>query len=60
MKDDAFRLSAVTRVAALHEKKGDYSEAISAYRDLSENAQDPEIAVAAKERASQLEAIVKK
>jgi hypothetical protein len=57
LKDDAFRLSAVTRAAALHEENGDYTEAISAYRDLSENAQDPEIVVAAKERASQLEAI---
>jgi TolA-binding protein len=55
-KDDAFRLSAVTRLAALHEENGDYGEAILAYRDLSENAQDPEIVTAAKERASQLEA----
>ncbi len=56
-KDDAFRLSAVTRAAALHEKNGDITAAISAYRDLSENAQDPEIVVAAKERVSQLEAL---
>jgi TolA-binding protein len=59
-KNDAFRLSAVTRAAALHEKNGNLSEAISAYRDLSENAQDPEIVVAAKERVSQLEAMVKR
>lgn len=57
LKDDPFRLSAVTRAAALHEKKGEYAKAISAYRDLSENAKDPEIVVAAQERVSQLESI---
>jgi TolA-binding protein len=59
LKHDAFRLSAVTRAAALYEKNGSLSLAITAYRDLSENAQDPDIVVAAKERVTQLEAMVK-
>jgi TolA-binding protein len=58
-RTDAFRLSAVARCAALYEKSGDYQLAIGAYRDLIKHAEDPEIVLAAKERASQLEAIVK-
>jgi TolA-binding protein len=55
-KGDAFRLSAVARCAALYEKKGDFKRALSAYRDLIANADDPELVLAAKERASELEA----
>ena len=55
-KSDAFRLSSVARCAALYEKKGVYKKAISAYKDLVRNAEDPELVVAAKERVSQLEA----
>jgi len=58
-RSDAFRLSAVARCAALYEKTEDYKKAIAAYRDLIKNAKDPELVVAAKERASQLEAIIK-
>jgi TolA-binding protein len=54
-KDDAFRLSALVRCAALYEKKGSYDKALSAYQDLIRNAKDPELLVAAKERISQLE-----
>jgi TolA-binding protein len=58
-KSDAFRLSAVARCAALYEKAEEYKKALSAYRDLIKNAKDPELVVAAKERVSQLEAVVK-
>ncbi len=58
-KDDAFRLSAVARCASIHEKNGDYKEALADYRDLIRNAKDPELVVAAKERAAQLEAASK-
>ena len=56
---DPFRLSAVARCAALYEKNGNWKKAIAAYRDLAKNAKDPELVVAAKERATQLEAIAK-
>jgi TolA-binding protein len=58
-KSDAFRLSAVARCAALYEKSGKYKQALAAYRDLIKNAKDPELVVAAKERATQLEAAIK-
>jgi TolA-binding protein len=56
-KSDPYRLSAVARCAALHEKNKNYRKAIVAYRDLIKNASDPEIVVAAKERASELESL---
>jgi TolA-binding protein len=59
IKSDAFRLSAVVRCAALYEQKGEYGKAITAYRDLVNNAQDGELVAAAQERVTQLEAIVK-
>lgn len=58
-KGDAFRLSAVARCAALYEKGGDFKRALSAYRDLIANADDPELVLAAKERASELEAVAR-
>jgi TolA-binding protein len=58
-KDDAFRLSAVARCASIHEKNGDYKDALADYRDLIRNAKDPELVVAAKERAAQLESASK-
>jgi TolA-binding protein len=58
-KTDPFRLSAVARCASLHEKNGDYKAALADYRDLIRNAKDPELVVAAKERAAQLEAASK-
>lgn len=54
--DDAFRLSALARCAALYEEKGRYEDAISAYREIVEHAADPELVVAAEERVSRLEA----
>ena len=55
-KADTYRLSAIAHSAALHEKLKDYPKALAAYRDLIKNATDPEIVVAAKERASELQA----
>ncbi len=56
-KADAFRVSALVRCAGLYEKMGKYDMALSAYRDLIQNAEDPELVLAAKERVSELEAI---
>jgi tetratricopeptide (TPR) repeat protein len=54
-KSNAYRLSALARSAALYEKKQDYPQALAAYKDLIKNATDPELVVAAKERANELE-----
>jgi len=56
-KTDPYRLSAVARSAALYEKGKDFGKALAAYRDLIKNATDPGIVVAARERASELEAV---
>jgi TolA-binding protein len=53
-KADTYRLSAIAHSAALYEKIKDYPKALAAYRDLIKNATDPEIVVAAKERATEL------
>jgi TolA-binding protein len=54
-QDNAFRLSALVRSAALYEDTGEVQKALSAYGDLVANAQDPELAEAAKQRVAQLE-----
>jgi TolA-binding protein len=59
-RSDPFRLSAVARCAALYESKRQYSRALESYRDLIRNAKDRELIAAATERASQLEANVRK
>jgi len=53
-KSDPFRLSAVARLAAMYEKDGENQKALSAYRDLVKNAQDPELVAAAEERLNRL------
>jgi len=53
-KADTYRLSAIAHAAALNEKHKDYPAALAAYRDLIKNSTDPEIVVAAKERAHEL------
>jgi TolA-binding protein len=53
-KGDAFRLSAVARLAALHEADGDRQGALACYRDLAQNSPDHELAAAAKSRAAEL------
>ena len=55
-KANAFRLLAVARSAALYEQKGDMAKALESYRDLIKNAKDEALVVAARERASELEA----
>ena len=57
-KRDDFRLLAVARCAAIYETQENYKGALAAYRDLIDNATDPELVVAAQERASQLETFV--
>ncbi len=57
-RSNAFRLSAIVRVAALNEEKADYQGALVAYRDLIRNAKDAELIAAAKERVTQLEKTV--
>jgi len=56
-KADAFRVSALVHCAGLYEKMGKYDMALSAYRDLIQNARDPELVVAAKERVAEIETI---
>jgi len=55
-KANAYRLSSLARAAALYEKSQDFAKALAAYRDLIKNATDPELVVAAKERATELQA----
>jgi TolA-binding protein len=59
-KADAYRLSALARSAALYESRKDYPKALAAYRDLIKNATDPELVVAARERANELQSGGKK
>jgi len=54
-KANPYRLSALARSAALHEKNNEFQKALAAYRDLIKNATDPELVVAAKQRANELE-----
>jgi len=51
---NAFRLSAVARMAAIYEAKKDYVRAMNAYRDIAVNSKDKELAAAAQGRATQL------
>jgi TolA-binding protein len=59
IKDDVFRLTALARCAALYETREHYKKAIAAYRDLMKHANDPELALAAEQRVTQLEAMLK-
>ena len=58
-KSDPFRLSAVARSAGLFEETEEYQKALQAYRDLMDNAADPELVAAATGRASELEAALR-
>ncbi|HEY6572306.1 MAG TPA: hypothetical protein VI198_03215, partial [Candidatus Eisenbacteria bacterium] len=55
-RKNAFRLSAVARCAFFYEKTKQVVRALDAYRDISVNSKDRELAAAAAGRASQLEA----
>ena len=53
---NVFRVSALTRCAALYESKKSYSRALDVYLDIAHNSQDQELAALAKGRASELQA----
>ncbi|HEU4366460.1 MAG TPA: tetratricopeptide repeat protein [Candidatus Krumholzibacteria bacterium] len=59
-KANPYRLSSLARSAALYEKNKDFGKALAAYKDLIKNATDPELVVAAKERANELESAGKR
>ncbi len=59
-RKNAFRVSALTRCAALYESKKSYARALDIYLDIARNSQDQELASLAKGRASQLQAGSKK
>ncbi len=59
-RKNAFRVSALTRCAALYESKKSYARALDIYLDIAHNSQDQELAALAKGRASQLQAGTKK
>jgi TolA-binding protein len=52
---NAFRLSAVARMAAIYESRRELLKAMNAYRDIAANSKDRELAQAAAGRASQLQ-----
>ena len=56
-RKDAYRLSAVAKLAAIHEERGEFDEAKAAYRKLMKDTQDQELADAAKARVAQLESM---
>jgi tetratricopeptide (TPR) repeat protein len=54
-RDDAYRLSAVARCAALYEARHERARAVESYRDLIRNANDRELVAAATTRVAQLQ-----
>jgi TolA-binding protein len=52
-----YYLSAVARLAALHEDRGEYEDAVVAYRKLIRHSSDAELVAAARERVEQLAAL---
>ena len=52
--DQPYRLSALARLAALHETRREYTRAVEAYRDIIHHSKDKELIVAAEDRVSQL------
>ncbi len=55
-RDQPYRLSALARLAALHESRREYARALEAYRDIMRNSKDRELIAAAADRVSQLSA----
>ena len=49
-----YRLSALARLATLHEARHEYTRAIAAYRDIVQNSTDRELVAAASERVNRL------
>ena len=56
VRGEAYRLSALARLAALHESRREITRAIEAYRDIMQNSKDKELVAAAADRVSQLSA----
>jgi TolA-binding protein len=59
-RKNPFRVSALTRCAALYESRKSFSKAYDIYLDIARNSQDQELATLAKGRASQLQPNTKK
>jgi len=57
--DEPFRLSSVARCAVLYEDTEQYELALASYRDLMDNAGDPELVAAAGGRAAEIAAALK-
>jgi len=55
-RKNAYRVSALTRCAAIYEARKSFSRALDVYLDIAHNSQDRELAALAKGRASQLQA----
>ena len=53
-----FRLSALARLAAMHETRHEYTKAVQAYRDIIQNSRDKELVAAATDRVNQLSAVL--
>ena len=58
--DQPFRLSALARLAALHESRHEPAQAVAAYRDIMQNSKDKELVAAATERVTQLSATTRR
>jgi len=54
-RKNAYRVSALTRIAAIYESRKSFSKAYDIYLDIARNSQDQELAALAKGRASQLQ-----
>jgi hypothetical protein len=52
--EQPYRLSALARLAALHESRHEYTRAVEAYRDIIHHSKDRELTAAAEDRVSQL------
>ena len=59
-RGNAYRLSALGRLAALYEARDRLTEAVKVYRELIADSDDPELVGAAKERVAQLQAAKKR
>ena len=55
-RGEPYRLSALARLATLHESRKEYTRAVEAYRDIMQNSKDRELIAAAADRVSQLSA----
>lgn len=56
MKDNYYRLNAISQLAALYERESQWQRAIASYRDLAENATEESWASAARARIDELTA----